>query len=74
MRFGEKNPRSAYFMGVVHGKRWERTESSLKRDLGILVAEDLAWGGHISTIVNKANRIQGILLKAFSNRSFKRPI
>ena len=44
-----------------HGNRWELEESSLERDLGVLVAEDLGWEGHISTIVNKANRVLGML-------------
>ena len=42
-------------MGDVHGNIWELEESFLERDLGVLLAKDLGWDGHISTIVNKAN-------------------
>ena len=35
--------------------------SKLERDLVVMVSEDLKWERHISTIVNKANRLLGLL-------------
>ena len=51
-------------MGNEHGNRCELKESSVEKDLRNIVVEDLSWKEHISTIVNKANRILGILKRA----------
>ena len=31
------------------------------KDLGIIISKDLTWSGHISTIVNKANQVLGLI-------------
>ena len=43
-------------------------ESSLERDLGVLVSDDLKWRKQIDMAVSKANRILGMLKKTFVSR------
>ena len=65
VHFGKKNPRISYFMEDAVGNRCKLEESTHERDLGVIIAEDLRWKGHISTIVSKANRILGMLKRTF---------
>ena len=39
--------------------------STLEKDLGLMVSEDLKWNEKISNILNKANRLLGLLTLTF---------
>ena len=39
------------------------------RDFSMMVSEDLKWEGHISTIVNKVNRLLGLQKRTFICRN-----
>ena len=67
--FGRKNLRRYYFMSDSRESKITLRKSKLVRDLVVMVSEDLKWEGHINTIVNKANRLLGLLkriLKRFA--------
>ena len=48
-------------MSDISGSKIALGSSKLERDLGLTVSDDLKWEGHISTIVNMANRLLGLL-------------
>ena len=60
MHLGHSNPRSSYSMGGE-----ELTASSQEKDLGVLIDDSLEFGKHIKEIVNKANRILGLIRIGF---------
>ena len=61
MHFVRKNLRRDYLMSDSSGNKGTLGSSSLERDLVVIVSEDLKWEGHISTIVDKANQLLGLL-------------
>ena len=65
----ERNLREVYFMSDSSGSKIALGSSKLERDLGVMVLDDLRWEGHISTIVNKANRLLGLLKRTFIYRN-----
>ena len=40
----------------------------LEHDLGVLISSNLKWKSHINSVVSKANRVLGTLLKTFMSR------
>ena len=59
MHLGKKNPKHSYTMGGV-----ELEKTSEERDLGLLVDDRLEFDRHIKGIVNKANRMLGMMRKS----------
>ena len=55
-------------MSDSSGSKITLGSSKLERDLGVMESEDLKWERHISTIVNKANRLLGLLERTFIYR------
>ena len=50
------------------GCRVPLEDSCCEKDLGVQITSDLKWRKHISTIVSKANKVLGMLLKTFTSR------
>ena len=61
MHLGKTNPKHTYTMGGV-----DLAETTEERDLGVLVDNNLEFDKHIKTIVNKANRMMGLIRLGFS--------
>ena len=61
MHLGKTNPRHTYMMGGV-----DLETTSGERDLGVLVDDRLEFDKHIKGIVNKANRMLGMIRIGFS--------
>ena len=61
MHVGTKNREYEY---VLESKLLSKTD--LEKDLGVFVSKDLKWNHHIDYIVNKANRILGMIKNSFS--------
>ena len=61
MHLGRLNPGFTYSMGDT-----ELAETTEERDLGVLVDNELHFGKHIKEIVNKANRMLGMIRIGFS--------
>ena len=60
MHLGKANPKHTYTMGGV-----ELAETTVERDLGVLVDNCLEFDKHIKAIVNKANRMMGLIRLGF---------
>ena len=61
MHLGRLNPGHKYTMGNT-----ELTETTEEKDLGVLVDNELHFGKHIKGIVNKANRMLGMIKIGFA--------
>merc|ERR1712055_360296 len=61
MHLGKADPKHTYAMGGV-----ELAETTVERDLGVLVDNCLEFDTHIKAIVNKANRMMGLIRLGFS--------
>ena len=61
MHFGKNNLQFDY---VMESNYLSKTE--IERDLGVYVSRDLNWQHHINYMVNKANRILGVIKNTFS--------
>ena len=60
MHLGKDNPNNVYTMGGI-----ALTETTEERDLGVLVDDKLIFDKHIREIVNKANRMLGMIRRGF---------
>ena len=60
MHLGRSNPQSSYSMGGE-----PLTVTSEEKDLGVLIDDSLEFGKHIKEIVNKANRMLGLIKIGF---------
>ena len=68
MHFGTRNPRFDYSMRTSEGEKAKLEVVEREKDLGVIVSSDLKWESHIVETTAKANRILGMLKKAFSSR------
>jgi hypothetical protein len=66
IHMGHSNPHNSYTIDTVTIE-----ESDCERDLGIMVDHKLSFDQHISTIVNKANRLLGQIKRSFVSRNRK---
>ena len=62
MHLGSSNPRNRYFMGQD-----ELAVTTEERDLGVLVDDSLEFDKHIHGVVNKANRMLGLIKIGFNS-------
>ena len=46
------------------------SETTLERDLGIIISSDLKWRDQVINCANKANKILGMINRTFEYRSF----
>ena len=61
MHLGYTNPKHTYSMGGA-----DLTVTSKEKDLGVLIDDELKFDSHIKEIVNKANRMLGLIKIAFA--------
>ena len=66
MHIGKDNPRFEYEMTDRDGNTKVLKSVELEKDLGVHVQENLKFDKHISLTVNKANRLVGLIKRAFS--------
>ena len=50
------------------GNELNKEKTRLERDLGVIVANDLKWSGHVDRMVGKANMMLGMLKRKFQSR------
>ena len=60
VHIGSNNPESEYKIGLK-----PLSKSKCERDLGIYIQNDLKWDTHVKNATAKANRMLGIIRKAF---------
>lgn len=66
---GSFETRMQYSMNdLVTVDRVQLEHSDCDRDLGVLISSNLKWKSHINSVVSKANRVLGTLLKTFTSR------
>ena len=70
------NPEKCEVMRVTHSRDRSKPSYSLgtqlksvdsAKDLGVTINYDLSWGKHVSYIVNKANKVLGIIRRSLGN-------
>lgn len=70
------NPEKCEVMRVTHSRDRSKPSYSLgtqlksvdsAKDLGVKINYDLSWGKHVSYIVNKANKVLGIIRRSLGN-------
>ena len=61
MHIGRTNPKQSYNMGGTN-----LTVTTEEKDLGVLVDDELEFDKHIRAIVNKANRMLGMIRRGFT--------
>ena len=61
MHIGGTNPKQSYNMGGIN-----LTVTTEEKDLGVLVDDELEFDKHIRAIVNKANRMLGMIRRGFT--------
>jgi hypothetical protein len=60
MYFGKQNPKHEYIMNNTI-----LSETTIEKDLGIYISNNLEWGHHINTAVGKANKKLGLIKNSF---------
>ena len=66
MHIGRDNPRFEYEMTDKEGNTKVLKSVEIEKDLGVYVQENLKFDKHISLTVNRANRLVGLIKRAFS--------
>ena len=66
MHIGRDNPRFEYEMTDKEGNTKVLNSVEIEKDLGVYVQENLKFDKHISLTVNRANRLVGLIKRAFS--------
>ena len=66
MHLGRNNPRFEYEMTDKDGNTEVLKSVEMEKDLGVNVQENLKFDKHISLTVNRANRLVGLIKRAFS--------
>ena len=66
MHIGKDNPRFGYEMSDKNGNTKVLKSVDSEKDLGVYVQENLKFDKHISITVNRANRLMGLIKRAFS--------
>ena len=66
MHIGKDNPRFEYEMTDKDGNTKVLKSVDSEKDLGVYIQENLKFDKHISLTVNRANRLVGLIKRAFS--------
>ena len=66
LHIGKENPNFDYEMEDEDGSITNLTVVNCEKDLGIYVQDNLKFDQHISITVNRANRLVGLIKRAFS--------
>ena len=65
IHYGIRNREFEYSMKINETERHLLEASSLERDLGVMMCNNLKWADHIQSVVSKANRAIGIIKNSF---------
>ena len=65
MHIGNKNPCYEYTMDIGNNLQIINTCTD-EKDLGVTFDNNLSFGPHIQTVINKANQMIGIIKRAFT--------
>jgi len=65
----EKSCKNVFTIESYHAAiRSNIVETTLERDLGVMISADLKWRNHVIYCANKANKVLGMLLRTFEYR------
>ena len=70
LHIGDNNPKYTYYIGTGNDRR-EIEVTTLEKDLGVLVDEELKFEDHIQHIIKRANSKKALILNNFTFRSEK---
>ena len=65
LRLGNSYPDFNYTMSNYQGTNQELNFTSQEKDLGVIIDKDLCFKEHVSSVVNKANSILGLIRRTF---------
>jgi hypothetical protein len=72
MYIGGGNEKNIFTIESYDGSiRTNLIETTLERDLGIMISADLKWRQHVMHCANKANKILGMLSRTFEYRDLE---
>ena len=60
--------KASYILGDKFGQIKEIGHSNTERDSGVMIAVDVKWKNQVNHVVNKANRMLGLLKRTFESR------
>ena len=66
LHVGPNNPRFVYKMTDKNNNTVDIKEVEHEKDLGIIFQQDLKFDQHVSMVVNKANRVLGLIKRTFA--------
>ena len=66
MHLGYNNPKYTYYMSDNLNSKVPLSETTAKKDLGVIVDNKLSFHEHVATAPKKANYILGTIKKTFS--------
>ena len=66
LHVGPNNPRFVYKMTDKNNNTVDIKEVEQEKDLGIIFQQDLKFDQHVSMVVNKANRVLGLIKRTFA--------
>jgi len=67
MHIGKKNNFFVYSIPANNNNSVELPSTLVERDLGIMITPDLKWHNNSDYVINKANRVLGMLYRSFSH-------
>jgi len=65
MHLGKLNPKKNYSMSTQDGTTHTLAATSLEKDLGVWIDDELSFSQHIQTKISKANQVLGMLRHTF---------
>ena len=68
IQFGQKVKERKYYLSDKKNNKHQIEKSKSERDLGVLISSDFKWKEQTEMVVNKANRVLGMLRNSFAYR------
>ena len=65
---GASNEKHDYYI-TINGETFTLNKTVLEKDLGVFIDPDLSFNEHITTKVNKANSMCGLLMRTITYKS-----